>query len=201
MKKFFVLLALLILGKESVTSEVFDVYLEPLVEELLQLWDGVPAYDIRKEHGLRRFTLWAVLMWTIHDFLGYATVGGFSHQGYATCPWCGSNLGAEHSIKLGKQTYGGTWRWLPKNYRYRSAAMEDHCEGKIEMRGKRVPVTMQDQIRCATEYRAWRDAGNKAGAPKDPSKVHGVKRLCILNCLPYWEVRNSTQPHLFTKQR
>jgi hypothetical protein len=61
-KKFFVLLALLIPGKESVTSEVFDVYLEPLVEELLQLWQGVPAYDIRKEHGVRRFTLRAVLM-------------------------------------------------------------------------------------------------------------------------------------------
>jgi hypothetical protein len=47
-KNFFVLLALLIPGKESVTSEVFNVYLEPLVEELIQLWQGVPAYDIRK---------------------------------------------------------------------------------------------------------------------------------------------------------
>ena len=36
-KKFFVMLALLIPGKQSVTSDVFDVYLEPLVEELLQL--------------------------------------------------------------------------------------------------------------------------------------------------------------------
>jgi hypothetical protein len=34
-KKFFILLALLILGKQSVTSEHLDVYLEPLVEELL----------------------------------------------------------------------------------------------------------------------------------------------------------------------
>jgi hypothetical protein len=34
-KKFFMLLFLLIPGKESVTLEVFDVYLEPVVEELL----------------------------------------------------------------------------------------------------------------------------------------------------------------------
>jgi hypothetical protein len=61
-KKFFVLLALLIRGKESVTSEVFDVYLEPLVEELLQLWYGIPAYDITKEPTLRTFTLWAALL-------------------------------------------------------------------------------------------------------------------------------------------
>jgi hypothetical protein len=94
-KKFFVLLALLIPGKESVTSEVFDVYLEPLIEELLQLWYGIPAYDITKEPTLQTFTLRAVLLWTIHDFLGYGTMGGFSHQGYAACPWCGPDLGAD----------------------------------------------------------------------------------------------------------
>ena len=36
-KKFFVMSALLIPRKESITSEVFDIYLEPLVEEMLQL--------------------------------------------------------------------------------------------------------------------------------------------------------------------
>jgi hypothetical protein len=36
-KKFFVMLALLISGKESVTSKVFDVFMEVLVEELLEL--------------------------------------------------------------------------------------------------------------------------------------------------------------------
>jgi hypothetical protein len=32
-----------------VTSEHFDVYMAPLVEELLQLWNGVPAFDITQE--------------------------------------------------------------------------------------------------------------------------------------------------------
>jgi hypothetical protein len=77
-KKFFLLLALLIPGKESITSEVFDVYIEPLVEEILQLWYGITAYDITKEPMQRTFTLRAVLLWTIHDFPGYGTVGGFS---------------------------------------------------------------------------------------------------------------------------
>jgi hypothetical protein len=146
------MLALLIPGKESVTSEVFDVYMEPLVEELLQLWYGIPAYDITKEQGQRRFTLRAVLMWTIHDFPGYATVGGFSHQGYATCPWYGPNLGAEHSQELGKQIYGGTRRWLPQNHMYRSAEMKDHFDGKVEVREKPSAVSMQDQLRRVAEY-------------------------------------------------
>jgi hypothetical protein len=190
-KKFFVLLALLIPGKESVTSEVFDVYMEPLVEEILQLWYGISAYDVTKELGHRTFTLHAVLMWTIHDFPEYATVGGFSYQGYAACPWCGPNLSAEHSLELGKQTYAGTRRWLPENHIYRSAEMKEYFDGKMEARDKPIPITMQDQLRCAAEYQAWRDAGNKAGAAGDPSKVHGVKRISILNRLPYWEVCNS----------
>jgi hypothetical protein len=59
-KKFFILLALLIPGKDLVTSDNFDVYMEPLVEELLQLWEGVPAYDAQKEVGSRSFTLRAI---------------------------------------------------------------------------------------------------------------------------------------------
>ena len=101
-KKFFLLLALLIPGRESVTSEVFDVYLEPVMEELLQLWSGVTAYDVTKDAKSQAFQLRAMLLWTIHNFPGYGTVGGFSHQGYAACPWCGMNLGDEHLVELGK---------------------------------------------------------------------------------------------------
>ena len=85
-KKFFVMVALLIPGRESVTSEVFDVYLEPLLEELLELWGGIPAHDITKGAGRQAFELRGMLIWTIHDFPGYGTVGGFSHQGYTACP-------------------------------------------------------------------------------------------------------------------
>jgi hypothetical protein len=107
-KKFFMLLALLNPGKESVTSEVFEVYLKPVVEEFLQLWARVPGYDYTKDVGSRAFTLQAVLLWTTHAFPGYNTIGGFFHQGYIGCPWCISKLGVEHSMELGKQTYGTT---------------------------------------------------------------------------------------------
>jgi hypothetical protein len=195
-KKFFLLLALLIPGKESVTSEVFDVYIEPLVEEILQLWYGITAYDITKEPMQRTFTLRAVLLWTIYDFPGYGTVGGFSHQGYAACPWCGPDLTADHSMELGKQTYGGTRRWLPTQHRYRSDEMKDHFDGKVEERGKPARVTVQDQLRYAAEYKAWRDVGNRPGGAGDPSKLYGVKKTSILYRLSYWAVRNST-PTLF----
>jgi hypothetical protein len=79
-KKFFIMLALLIPGKQSVTSEFFDVYMEPLVEELVELWEGVTAYDVLKDIGSRTFKLRAVLLWTIHDFPGYGTVAGVAQD-------------------------------------------------------------------------------------------------------------------------
>ena len=187
-KKFFVLLALLIPGRQSVTCQVFDVYLEPLVQELLQLWEGVPAFDIGKEVGDRRFVLRAMLLWTIHDFPGYGMVGGFSHQGFSACPWCGSNLGAEHSQELAKMTFGGTRRWLPPDHRYRSAELKDHFTGAVEERAQPAAVTVEEQMQHAQQFQAWKEAGNREGAAGDPSKIHGVKRLSTLHTLPYWKV-------------
>ena len=192
-KKFFIMLALLIPGKESVTLEVFDVYLEPLVEELLQLWAGIPAYDCIEPAGSKVFKLRAMLLWTIHDFPGYGTVGGFSHQGFAACPLWGENLGMEHSTKLCKCTFGGTRRWLPEDHPYRSERMKDHFNSLMENQLKPRPVTVEDQIRHAEEYTAWKAAGNRNGAPEDPSRVHGVKRLSILYRLSYWKVRSPSE--------
>jgi hypothetical protein len=106
--------------------------MEPLVDELLELWTNIVAYDVTKPIGFRAFILCVVLLRTIHDFLGYGTVGGFAHQGYTGCPRCGLEVEAEHSVELGKQTSGGTRRWLPENHKYRSAAMKKNFNGEVE---------------------------------------------------------------------
>ena len=191
-KKFFIMLALLIPGKQSVTSEFFDVYMEPLVEELVQLWKGVMAYDVLKDHGTRAFKLRAVLLWTMHDFPGYGTVAGVAHQGYVACPICGPQFKGEHSIELGKQTYTDTRRWLPHDDTWRSATMKDLFNGREENRGKPDVVSAEEQVERANEYKTWLDDGNKEGALGDPSKVHGVKKKSILHNLPYWKVKPQT---------
>ena len=61
-KKFFIMLALLIPGKEFVTLDVFNVYLELLVEELLELWARVPAYDCTQLVGSKVFQLRAMVL-------------------------------------------------------------------------------------------------------------------------------------------
>ncbi|GJS20891.1 transposon-like protein [Tanacetum coccineum] len=56
---------LIILGPHSSKNNI-DVFLEPLIDELIQLWDdGVDTYDAFREN---KFKLKATLMWTLNDF-------------------------------------------------------------------------------------------------------------------------------------
>jgi hypothetical protein len=57
-KRFFMPLALLIPGKEQVKLENIDVYLQPLLDELQELWQlGVPAWDLSKHPNDQLFNL------------------------------------------------------------------------------------------------------------------------------------------------
>ena len=60
-----VMLTLLIPGPKQPGNNI-DVYLEPLVDDLKELWsNGVEAYDAASNS---KFILKAILMWTINDF-------------------------------------------------------------------------------------------------------------------------------------
>ena len=63
-----------------------DVYLQPLIDELKQLWEhGVETYDASLEHNFR---LHATVLWTINDFPAYAVLSGWSTKGELACPSC-----------------------------------------------------------------------------------------------------------------
>ena len=68
-KKGHVMLALLILGKHKVKN--MDVYLEPLIEELMLLWEGIEIHDVSRPLGQRNAQVKGILMWTMHAFPGY----------------------------------------------------------------------------------------------------------------------------------
>ena len=73
MKRLSLILSLVIPGPES-PGIAIDVYLQPLVEELRELWDvGVEAYDASSKNV---FQLRAALMWNVHDFPAYIDVSG-----------------------------------------------------------------------------------------------------------------------------
>ena len=66
MKRKFIMMPVLIQGPKQPGNEI-DVYLRPLVEELLQLWNGngVRMWD---DHRQEEFNLKALLFVTINDW-------------------------------------------------------------------------------------------------------------------------------------
>ena len=56
------------LGKYQVKD--INIYIEPLINDLMVLWNGVTMYDIHRPIGQRKFQFHAMLVWTIHDAPG-----------------------------------------------------------------------------------------------------------------------------------
>ena len=56
-KPFFLMLSLIIPGKKSVNSYTIDVYLEPLFDELVELWKGIEAIQMLRDNDSIEFTL------------------------------------------------------------------------------------------------------------------------------------------------
>jgi hypothetical protein len=62
------MLALIILGKELITLNNVNVYLQPSIEELHVLWRGVKAFDA---YSGARFNLNVMCIWSTHNFIAY----------------------------------------------------------------------------------------------------------------------------------
>ncbi|XP_026433102.1 uncharacterized protein LOC113330515 [Papaver somniferum] len=92
MKREFSMLCLLISGPRAPGKDI-DVYLQPLIEELKELWnDGVMTFD---SFTGSEFLMRARLLWAIHDFPALGTLSGCVTHGYFACPSCGEETDAE----------------------------------------------------------------------------------------------------------
>jgi hypothetical protein len=69
MKNEHIILALIVPGRRQVIN--MDVYLQPLVGKLKELWKGIYVYDVsRPITKERRFTLYGICSYTTHDYPG-----------------------------------------------------------------------------------------------------------------------------------
>jgi hypothetical protein len=75
------MMALLIPGPKSPGKD-FDLFLEHVIEDLLDLWKGVPTYDAITG---KTFSLHAAVLWCIHDYLALSTLPGRTTKGYFAC--------------------------------------------------------------------------------------------------------------------
>jgi hypothetical protein len=104
------IMALLIPGPKSPGKD-FDVFLEPLVEDLIELWKGVRAYDANTRN---MFDLHAAVLWCIHDYPALSTLSGRTTKGYFACIHCD-----KHPLSYGLRSkigYFGHYRFLTEGH-------------------------------------------------------------------------------------
>ena len=186
-KNFFLLLCLLIPGREQPTGEQFDIFLQPLLEELNTLWVvGVGMRDAAAFMGQPVFKCFGVLLFTTHDLPGYGIVAGLATKGYKGCVHCGPQTVARYSRSLRKVVYNSEYRrWLNAEHRFRSD--DELFGGNPELRPPPVPSTAMQLIEWGAMRKSFLLAG---GRPKrsDPCRHNGVKRIPSLYQLPYFKV-------------
>ena len=188
-KKYFVMLCLLIPTQLSLTGSNLDVFLQPLVDELQQLWSRawVITRDARAYNGVSHFNMRVVLLWTLHDFPAYGLISGLTTKGFKACPVCGPHTISRRSKLLKKNIYCSCHRrYLPPDHYFRGAgaAFDNEASDLVE----EAPLTGNQTIRRGRMSEAYTDGG---GTEKDnafPAKEHGVKRVSALYQLPYWRV-------------
>ncbi|KAK5774932.1 hypothetical protein PVK06_042794 [Gossypium arboreum] len=61
----------MIIPRQKCLGNDINIYMQPLIEELKQLWAGVETYDVSRN---KNFYLRANLLWTINDFPAYVNL-------------------------------------------------------------------------------------------------------------------------------
>ena len=86
MKRKFIMMPVLIPGPKQPGNDI-DVYLKPLIEDLLLLWkeEGVRMWDA---HAEEHFNLRALLFVATNDWPALSNLSGHSNKGYRACTYC-----------------------------------------------------------------------------------------------------------------
>ena len=80
----YIFLSLVIPGPEHPRKN-FSVFMQPLVDELQTLKDGVLTWDASVK---KRFTMKAAYLWSIHDFPALGMFSGWSTHRLLACHRC-----------------------------------------------------------------------------------------------------------------
>ena len=153
---------------------LIDVYLQPLIDELKQLWvQGVETFDVSLKQN---FNLRAALMWTINDFPAYGMLSGWMTAGKLACPYCMENT-KSFTLKHGRKN-----SWFDC---HRQFLPMDHAFNSVEQ-GYPPPILTGEQV--------WERVQNIPKVAKEqPYKFDGYgvahrwTKQSIFWELPYWK--------------
>ncbi|XP_062116763.1 uncharacterized protein LOC133830729 [Humulus lupulus] len=170
MKNEFTFLSMLIPGPKQPGNDI-DVYLEPLMDELLELWNGVYTYYASTK---KFFNLKAMLLWTINDFPAYGNLVGCATKGKYGCPICGENSNVVWLKNSKKMSFCNHIRFLPLHHPYRK---KKYTAARARERAPQCPtiLTSVEVAEQLSEFTNDFGKGRKRGHGK--SKDHCNSRL------------------------
>ncbi|GJX27686.1 uncharacterized protein Tco_0235765 [Tanacetum coccineum] len=178
MKRKYIMMSLLIHGPKQPGNDI-DVYLEPLIDDMIDLWDkGVEVYDAYKKE---RFKLFAVIFCTISDFPAYGNLSGYGMKGEKACPVCEKDTHSRWLTNCKKTVYMGHRRSLPESHPYRKK--KKLFDGRVERRKMARLMNGHDTLSRVKDIKTI--FGKKDKAPKNNKNIW--KKKSIFWKLPYWE--------------
>ncbi|KAL4273495.1 hypothetical protein GQ457_13G017720 [Hibiscus cannabinus] len=182
MKDPYFMMSLIIPGPKAPGNDI-DVFLEPLIDELNQLWEkGVETYDAFSKNN---FQLHAALLWTINDFPAYANLSGWSTKGKLACPTCNMDT-SSYRLRHGRKTcYLAHRRFLPLSHSWRNNAKS--FDGTKERRCAPKQLHGDDVIEQYKQFSQVTFGKSSRKRKRDEIPLLGNwKKKSIFFELPYW---------------
>ena len=179
----YMFLTMIIPGPRNPKSKI-DVYLQPLIDELQQLWsEGVWTFDASMNQN---FNLRASLMWTIGDFPAYGMLSGWSTCGKLACPICMKN-GKGFRLKNGRKN---SWfdchrKFLRHDHPYRRNT-NDFKGGKKEFSFAHPRMSGDELWNEVHRIPRIIDTGSQVRFP-GYGEAHNWTKRNIFWDLPYWK--------------
>ncbi|GKC37636.1 CACTA transposable element [Tanacetum coccineum] len=182
MKESSLMLTMLIPGPKSPAKDI-DVYLQPLIKELQELWKGVWTKDAATG---TYFEMKAALLWTINDFPARSSLSGWSGQGYYACPTC--NVDTPSMAVKNKIAYVGHRRFLRTRHPQRSKFKEYYGSKEPTPKPRKFSeLEIQLQISKVLKRRPGKhpDIAKKNPKPNREIELNWSKRSIFWD-LEYW---------------
>ncbi|XP_074288178.1 uncharacterized protein LOC141613344 [Silene latifolia] len=184
MKKQFIFLSLIVPGPKNPKKNL-DVFLQPLIRELKELWEvGVFTYDVSKKEN---FQLRASLMWTINDFPAYGMLSGWGTAGEKACPYCG-NGNKSFWLKNGRK-----WCWFDCHRQFLSPDHSFRKDNKHFSKNTEIELDSPprrlngDEIWECVEHLPTIVNGTDSELKMLKSRREGWWKRSIFWELPYWK--------------
>nr|XP_025702584.1 uncharacterized protein LOC112803298 [Arachis hypogaea] len=164
MKRTSFILSMIIPGKKMPGNNI-DVYLQPWIKELKELWnEGVDAYDSFEK---KAFKLHAALMWTISDFPGLGILSGWNTYTGLACPSYNFDSVPFQLPHSRKSCFIGYRRFLNQRHRFRLNRVRFNGEQEFRNPPKRLSgLDILEQVKDI----------NVTFGRKEEAKVRGKRR-------------------------